>query len=85
MPLINDLCRDVVQEVGAGTVTGVFRLIERLGNVLGPIVSGLLISQFGFDGAFLGIGLLCFVCVSCFSALFHWFGRTGARSASTGL
>jgi predicted MFS family arabinose efflux permease/HAMP domain-containing protein len=85
MPLINDLCRDVVQEVGAGTVTGIFRLIERLGNVLGPIVSGLLISQFGFDGAFLGIGLLCFVCITCFSMMFHWFGRTGARSASTGL
>jgi MFS family permease/HAMP domain-containing protein len=85
MPLINDLCKDVVREVGAGTVTGIFRLVERLGNVLGPIVSGLLISQFGFNGAFLGIGLLCLVCVSCFSAMFYWFGRTGERSASNGL
>jgi MFS family permease len=84
MPLINDLCRDVVREVGAGTVTGIFRLIERLGNVLGPIVSGLLISQFGFAGAFLGIGMLCLVCVSCFTALFYWFSRAGARPASTG-
>ena len=85
MPLINELCREVVQEVGAGTVTGIFRLIERFGNVLGPIISGLLISQFGFAGAFLGIGLLCLVCVSCFSMMFYWFGRTGVRSASTGL
>jgi predicted MFS family arabinose efflux permease/HAMP domain-containing protein len=85
MPLINDLCKDVVQEVGAGTVTGIFRLIERLGNVLGPIISGLLISRFGFTGAFLGIGLLSLVCITCFSTMFYWFGRTGARSASTGL
>lgn len=84
MPLINDLCKDVVQEVGAGTVTGIFRLIERLGNVLGPIVSGVLISQFGFGGAFLGIGLLCLVCVSCFTAMFYWLGRAAARSSATG-
>jgi MFS family permease/HAMP domain-containing protein len=84
MPLISDLCKDVVREVGAGTVTGIFRLIERLGNVLGPLISGLLISQFGFNGAFLGIGLLCLTCVTCFSAMFYWFGRSGARSASTG-
>jgi predicted MFS family arabinose efflux permease len=70
LALINNLCTDVVQEVGNGTATGIFRLIERLGNMFGPIISGLLISQFGFDGAFLGIGLLCLVCVSCFSIMF---------------
>jgi sugar phosphate permease len=44
--------------VGQATTTGIFRLIERLGNVLGPIVAGVLISAFGFKGAFYGIGLI---------------------------
>jgi predicted MFS family arabinose efflux permease/HAMP domain-containing protein len=85
MALINDLCKDVVQEVGAGTTTGIFRLIERLGNVLGPIIAGVLISQFGFNSAFLGIGLLCLTCVTCFSAMFYWSGRAGHRSAAASL
>lgn len=75
LALINDFCKDVVQEVGSGTATGIFRLIERIGNVLGPIIAGLLIAQFGFNGAFLGIGILCLVCICSFTLLFYWFER----------
>lgn len=82
LALINDFCKEVVQEVGSGTATGIFRLIERLGNVCGPVIAGLLISQFGFNGAFFGMGLVCLVCTSCFAAMFFWFERpvrNGAR------
>ncbi len=75
LALINDLCKDVVQEVGSGTAAGIFRLIERLGNVLGPVIAGILISQFGFQGAFLGIGAVCLACVTCFSTMFFWSER----------
>jgi MFS family permease/HAMP domain-containing protein len=75
LALINDFCKEVVQEVGVGTTTGIFRLIERLGNVLGPLIAGLLISQFGFNVAFLGIGIVSFVCTSCFTVIFFWFDR----------
>jgi len=75
LALINDFCKEVVQEVGSGTATGIFRLIERLGNVLGPIIAGVLIAQFGFRGAFLGIGIGSFVCITCFTAMFFWFER----------
>ncbi len=81
LALINDFCQEVVQEVGSGTATGIFRLIERLGNVLGPVIAALLISRFGFRGAFLGIGLLSFVCATCFTALFFWFDRRPTRVA----
>ncbi|MES2118797.1 MAG: MFS transporter [Pseudomonadota bacterium] len=75
LALINDFCKDVVQEVGAGTATGIFRLIERFGNVLGPVIAGLLIAHYGFDGAFLGIGTLCLLCASAFTVLFIQFER----------
>lgn len=75
LALVNDFCKDVVQEVGSGTATGIFRLIERIGNVLGPIIAGLLIAQFDFKGAFLGIGILCLLCISAFTILFYWFDR----------
>ncbi|WP_426107552.1 MFS transporter [Massilia sp. TSP1-1-2] len=75
LALINELCKDIVQEVGAGATTGIFRLMERIGNVLGPVIAGILIAQFGFRGAFLGIGALCLVCISCFTLLFFWFER----------
>lgn len=75
LALINDFCKEVVQEVGSGTATGIFRLIERLGNVCGPVIAGLLISQFGFNGAFFGMGMVCLVCTSCFTAMFFWFER----------
>lgn len=82
LALINDFCKDVVQEVGSGTAAGIFRLIERLGNVLGPIIAGVLISQFGFNGAFLGIGIISLVCTTIFTAIFFWFDQVQLRTVS---
>lgn len=79
LALINDFCKEVVQEVGSGTATGIFRLIERLGNVLGPVIAALLISQFGFNGAFFGMAMVCLACTTCFTAMFFWFERPQAR------
>ncbi|NHQ86633.1 MFS transporter [Iodobacter sp. HSC-16F04] len=84
LALINDFCKEVVQEVGGGTTTGIFRLIERLGNVLGPIIAGVLISQFGFNGAFFGIGLVSLICASSFTVMFFLFERNQARAAFAG-
>ncbi len=71
LALVSEFCQDVVKEVGLGTATGIFRLIERLGNVLGPMIAGILIAKFGFKGAFYGIGILCLVCATLFSAYFQ--------------
>lgn len=81
LALINDFCRDVVAEVGAGTASGIFRLIERIGNVLGPIIAALLIAHFGFQGAFLGIGVLSLTCISAFTLIFFYFGRERTLAA----
>lgn len=75
LALINDVCKDVVKVVGAATTSGIFRLMERLGNVSGPIISGALIAVYGFKGAFLGIGIICLVSISIFSCLIYWFDQ----------
>jgi MFS family permease len=75
LALINEFCKDAVQSIGAGAATGIFRLMERIGNVLGPIIAGVLVGNFGFEGAFLGIGTICLVCISCFTVLSLWFER----------
>lgn len=82
LALINDFCKDVVQQVGAGTASGIFRLMERIGNVCGPLVAGVLISQFGFKGAFFGIGLLCLLCASVFTLVFLHFEHRRRHSAA---
>ncbi|MBB2484683.1 MFS transporter [Mitsuaria sp. WAJ17] len=81
LSLINECCRELVQEMGAGTTTGIFRLIERLGNVLGPILAGLLIAHFGFSGAFVGIGAIVMSCALVFMLSLQWL--ESGKNAST--
>lgn len=81
LSLINECCKELVQEMGAGTTTGIFRLIERLGNVLGPILAGLLIARFGFSGAFVGIGAIVMSCAVIFMLGLQWL-ESGERAAT---
>lgn len=81
LALVNDFCQDTVKQVGAATTNGIFRLIERLGSVSGPIIAGTLITTYGFEGAFYGIGAICFVSITAFSALLYWFDLDDRRRA----
>jgi MFS family permease len=47
--------------IGLGGVISLFRLVERTGNILGPMIAGILIASFGFESgiAILGILTLC--------------------------
>ncbi len=47
-----------VKTLGAATVISVALLVERLGNILGPILAGLLISAYGMQWAMAGYGIL---------------------------
>ena len=60
----------IVQEVasrhhrlGQASVIGAYRLVERAGMVLGPIVAGALAAKFGYQGAIVGIGVIVLVCI----------------------
>lgn len=84
LALVSDYCKDAVAQVGQATATGIFRLIERLGNVLGPIVAGTLITAYGFKGAFYGIGVITLVSSVLFTLVFVWLehGPAAAEGAS---
>lgn len=68
--LMTELCQRDGARVGLGTAIGIFRFIERFGNIAGPLIAGGLITLYGFSGAFLGIALLTLGGVVIFSTVF---------------
>ncbi|MEI6206923.1 MAG: MFS transporter [Desulfuromonadales bacterium] len=68
---VADICNEEITRLGEGTVYGVYRLMERIGNVLGPILAALMLNFFGFKGAFGSIGLLLIVSGIVFAAVFR--------------
>ena len=72
--LIADHCEDEVRRFGDGAVYGAYRLLERLGNALGPLLAGLLVVYFGYPGAFGAISALVLACSVLF-ALATWADR----------
>ena len=63
----------IVQEVashhgglGQASVIGAYRLVERAGMVLGPVVAGALAASFGYQGAIVGIGGIVLACIALY-------------------
>jgi MFS family permease len=54
-------CFSKKNTIGLGGVISLFRLVERTGNILGPMIAAILIASFGFESgiAILGILTLC--------------------------
>ncbi len=55
-------------ELGAGAVIAIYRLIERLGNISGPLIAGVLIvtNTFQMTAAYIGIGVVMGAVVNFF-------------------
>ena len=49
------------------SMVGAYRLAERGGMVLGPIVAGMLAAAFGYRGAIVGIGVIVLVCAAIYA------------------
>lgn len=63
----------IVQEVasrhhglGQASIIGAYRLVERAGMVLGPVVAGVLAAKFGYQGAIVGIGVIVLVSIALY-------------------
>ncbi|MBH9576416.1 MFS transporter [Inhella proteolytica] len=52
------LCAAELQAHGPGAVYGFYRLLERLGNALGPLAAAALVGPWGLGGAYLGLAAL---------------------------
>jgi MFS family permease len=73
--LVGEICKDEIARFGSGPVYGAYRMLERLGNVLGPILAGFLLVRYDYIGAFAIIGAGVFVCGLIFAAGVVWTRR----------
>ncbi len=68
----------IVQEVaslhggiGQASAIGAYRLVERAGMVLGPIVAAALAASFGYQGAIVGIGVIVLLCIALYTLVLY--------------
>ena len=64
--LVREHCDAEVAAMGEPAVYGVYRLLERLGNALGPMLAGVLVLGFGYRTSFIASGALVLLCGLCF-------------------
>ena len=83
LTLVTEVCKKEEQEIGLGSVIGIFRLLERIGNIAGPLIAGALISIFNFRFAIAGIGGISLVSVLLFIFFFTVFSQVDRRSETT--
>lgn len=86
LTLVTEFCKEEGERIGVGTVMGIFRLLERLGNISGPLLMGGLIYLLGASGernplevismAIGGVGLLVILGVVLFALLTGLFFRS---------
>lgn len=70
LALVPTACPTECKEIGQATVLGFFRLFERIGSALGPIIAAFLLNQFGFVPSIVAIG--CGVAGGCLLLPLLW-------------
>lgn len=60
--LVGERCPEDVARLGEHTVYGVYRLLERLGNAMGPLIAAGLVLAFGYRYSFVVIGTTTVLC-----------------------
>jgi MFS family permease len=64
--LVSEHCEAEIARLGDGVVYGVYRLLERLGNAMGPLIAALLVLQFDYRTSFVAIGGAVLLCGAAF-------------------
>ncbi len=65
--LVSEHCHVEIARFGDQTVYGVYRLLERLGNALGPLIAAMLVVGYGYEFSFAVIGALVMACGLAFA------------------
>jgi hypothetical protein len=60
--LVGERCREEIALYGDDAVYGVYRLLERIGNALGPLAASMLLVAWGYLGAFIALSAFVLVC-----------------------
>lgn len=69
--LVAEHCQEEIRIYGNDAVYGVYRLLERLGNAMGPLIASLLVILWGYQGAFVAISALVLFCGIAFTIATH--------------
>jgi len=69
--LVAEHCQEEIRVYGHDAVYGVYRLLERLGNALGPLLASLLVLLWGYQGAFVALSALVLFCGIAFTIATH--------------
>ncbi|MEI7432161.1 MAG: MFS transporter, partial [Betaproteobacteria bacterium] len=70
LALVTEICSEEISRSGGGGVLGIYRLVERIGAALGPVVAGALVAQLGPLEAAGMLGMISFVSGVTFSVAF---------------
>jgi MFS family permease len=66
--LVAEHCAEEIARFGDGVVYGVYRLLERIGNAVGPLLAAALVMQFNYQVGFVAIGAVAIVAGLAFLA-----------------
>jgi MFS family permease len=62
-------------------VYGVYRLLERIGNALGPLIAGTLVLHFGYRPSFIVIGAAVALCGVLFTSVAYRHSQLALKPA----
>ncbi len=68
--MVAEVCRDEIRTLGQSAVYGIYRMGERFGNALGPLLAAALLEWAGFQTAFVAIGAALLLCAAAFALVF---------------
>ena len=70
LALVPEICRAECKRIGRSSVFAIYRLLERIGLVLGPIIAAALAERYGYQQALGLLGVVGMVCGVIFCAAF---------------
>jgi MFS family permease len=81
--LVAEHCQEEIRIYGHDAVYGVYRLLERLGNAIGPLLASILVVFWGYKGAFVAISVVVLFCGLAFTVASRGFDEPEAQGAKT--
>lgn len=70
LALLPEVCRADCARMGDSSVFAVYRLLERGGSVIGPLLAAVLADRFGIQAALVALGALGMLCGTAFCVVF---------------
>lgn len=70
LALVPEVCRADCARMGDSSVFAVYRLLERGGSAIGPLLAAVLADRFGIQAALVALGALGMLCGTAFCAVF---------------